>query len=188
MRRNKFIYDSDLYRQSQCNPIGIGILVAAAIGIGILTFRSCHIPEPAHALATHTTQASTNDLQYIAFFRQHGSPEPQRMAQAVLATKRPRVMAAIAVVESNGDPYAIGDNGRARGAFQVWSHWGRVPHPDYPALQALQSERILEELIGDEPRRSLLRALSAYNTGRYDSRVGLRYARRVIKLTKELRA
>lgn len=96
-----------------------------------------------------------------AYFERKGSPDPQRMATAVLETSRPRLMASIAVRESGGDPKAVGDGGKSRGAFQVQAkHHGKVPKD--VVEQALQSERILDELLA-ENNGNLKRALSAYN-------------------------
>ena len=86
------------------------------------------------------------------FFRRKGSPAPQMMATAVLETKRPLLMASIAVRESGGDPKAVGDGGKSRGAFQCQPrHWSKLMHEGKvssdPITQALDSERILEEFI-----------------------------------------
>jgi hypothetical protein len=70
-------------------------------------------------------------------------------------------MAAIAVRESGANPKAVGDGGKSRGSFQVQArHWGRVSKD--PVEQALQSERILEELLADN-KGNLKKALNAYN-------------------------
>lgn len=95
------------------------------------------------------------------FFRLKGSPDPQRMATAVLETKRPRLMASIAVRESGANPKAVGDGGRSKGAFQVQAkHHGRVSSD--PVEQALQSERVLDELLS-ENNGNMKKALNAYN-------------------------
>lgn len=95
------------------------------------------------------------------YFESKGSPDPQRMATAVLETSRPRLMASIAVRESQGNPKAVGDGGKSRGSFQVQQkHWGKVSND--PVKQALQSERILEELLADN-NGNLEKALRAYN-------------------------
>jgi hypothetical protein len=85
------------------------------------------------------------EIQMAEYFRRKGSPVPQKMAQAVLATSKPRLMASIAVRESGGDPKAVGDGGKSKGAFQVQKHWGIVSKN--VVEQALQSERVIDELI-----------------------------------------
>lgn len=117
---------------------------------------------------------------YSTYFQAHKSPVPNLMTSAVLQTKRPAIMAAIAVVESNGTPWAVGDNGKSRGAFQVQErYWGAVPVD--PVEQALQAERILEELL--KSRGRLRCAITAYNGAGPAARA---YERRVARLERSL--
>jgi hypothetical protein len=116
---------------------------------------------------------------YENLFKQNGSTEPKIMAKAVLATKKPKLMAAIAIKESNGNPKAVGDNGASKGAFQVQAkHWGTVSND--PVKQALQSERILEELALAS-RGRLRQTLAMYNGGNKPSKSAYRYADDVIR-------
>lgn len=120
---------------------------------------------------------------YAEFFRKHGSPQPEVMAVAVTQTKRPALMAAIAVKESNGDPAAVGDNGESKGAFQVQEkHWG--PVSESPVQQALQAEKILEELV-QASRGRHRQGLARYNGGTNPPTISHRYAVKVLKLAKE---
>lgn len=131
---------------------------------------------------------TSEQAEYRDFFKGHGSPASEQMAIAVTKTKRPAFMAAIAVVESNGDPKAVGDNGASKGAFQVQEkHWGKVPTT--AVEQALQAERILEELLSS--RRALRRggsrlrvALARYNGGDRPPRISYKYADKVMRLAK----
>ena len=119
------------------------------------------------------------------FFTFHGSPTPSIMASAVLQTKNPNLMAAIAVRESNGTPWAVGDGGKSKGAFQVQEkYWGKVS----PNVldQAIQAEKILEELSASNARGSLRYNLAKYNGGNNPPRVSFKYADRVIRLTKQI--
>jgi hypothetical protein len=120
------------------------------------------VPQPKiEMLKSHGSVLNPRHAALSAFFASKGSPDPQRMATAVLGTKRPRLMAAIAVRESGANPKAVGDGGKSRGSFQVQArHWGRVSKD--PVEQALQSERILEELLADN-KGNLKKALNAYN-------------------------
>lgn len=79
-----------------------------------------------------------------------GSKYPAVMAVAALATKRPGIITGIAVKESNGTPYAVGDGGKSKGAWQVQEHWGKVPAT--AVAQALQADKILDELVAAEQR------------------------------------
>ena len=95
------------------------------------------------------------------YFRKNGSKTPEEMANAVLKPRSPRLMAAIAVKETGGNPStrATGYKRRHHGAFQVnpavWS-----PVPKDAIGQALQSEAILSELVAE--KGDITKALNAY--------------------------
>lgn len=107
------------------------------------------IPEPA------------KHMELADYFDRKGSPHPERMATAVLETKKPRLLAAIAAVESSGGKEtAVNKRSKAKGAFQVkQKHWGRVPND--VVEQALQADRILNDLY-DENDGNLRKTLNAY--------------------------
>lgn len=114
---------------------------------------------------------TVQEVKLAGYFKAKGSAAPDRMAHAVCQTSVPRLMAAVAVVESGGSVHAVNKQSKAKGAFQVKEkHWGKVAlHPGAEVPQALQSERILAELL-DEKGGSLPRALNAYGgdtKGRY---------------------
>ena len=84
------------------------------------------------------------------------------MAKAVVSTNNPKRMAAVAIIESNGNPKAKGKSGE-RGAFQVIEkEFGKVSKN--PTKQAEQSEDILEDLVR-ESHGNLKVALRKYNGG-----------------------
>ena len=117
-------------------------------------------------------------------FQTAGSPDPHLMAKACRATKDPKLMAAVAIVESNGTPHAVGRSGE-RGAWQVIPKvWGSVPKS--ADGQARQAERILDELVAASPRRSLRCALARYNGGDKPKAVSYRYADKVLKVRRSL--
>jgi hypothetical protein len=99
------------------------------------------------------------------YFRKNGSKTPEEMANAVLQTRSPRLMAAMAVRESGGN-HNIRKTGWKRqhnGAFQVNpKHWGKVS--DDPIAQALQAEAILTELT--QETGGIRKALNAYGGDR----------------------
>lgn len=85
-----------------------------------------------------------NEEKFIEYFQKSGSPKPEIMAKAVISTKKPRLMAAIAVVETKGDPSKryTGYKKRHHGAWQVNPNdWGPVSHE--ALAQALQAEDAL---------------------------------------------
>lgn len=163
------------------------ILVAASI-ILLIALNMCDGPANEQCEIEYTTPAMTPEQsEFRDFFQRHGSTDPEQMAVAVTHTKRPALMAAIAVRESNANPHSIGDGGDSRGAFQVQSrHWGKVPKD--ALSQAKQAEQILEELLeASNAKRSLRYALAQYNGGSKPPRISYKYADRVIALSKEVK-
>ena len=151
-------------RKLKSEVTSITILIALFVVVVIVLGHDFSHKEPKPVLKPISSHgnavASPRNLAMTEFFRRKGSPDPHGMASAVLGTKRPRLMASIAIRESNGNPKAVGDGGKSKGAFQVQKHWGKVSHD--PVEQAKQSERILEELLADN-NGNLKKALSAYN-------------------------
>ena len=169
--KKKFIYDEDLYPRSFNR-----LILAAAAGLiltGVL-LKTCLPEETVEASPTFTKHDS-----FVTYFKAWNSPVPEVMAHSVMQTKRPALMAAIAVKESNATPWAVGDSGRSKGAFQVQEqHWGVVPIN--PVEQALQAEKILEDLMRDGRRGKLRQILARYNGGGKPPKVSYRYADAVI--------
>lgn len=158
-----------------------GLLLAGLIGITMHGCIEATVREVENRERYERPQLTAEQMEYREFFRRHGSPVPEQMAVAVTSTRRPALMAALAVVESNGTPDAVGDKGASIGAFQVQpDHWGPVPSD--PAGQAAQAERILDALV--ESRGGLRRGLAAYNGGTTPPRAAYRYASRVLALSK----
>lgn len=117
-------------------------------------------------------------------FVEYGSPVPKQMTQAVNATKRPTLMAAIALQESDGTPWAKGKAGE-KGAFQVMEKdWGLVSQN--PVDQAMQAEKILDELL-EASKGDVRKALSMYNGGSRPPKKSYKYADSVITKWKKLK-
>lgn len=147
-------------------------------------FTAAHHMQESEAVAL-VAHPSAQEKKLAAVFEYYGSSDPMGMARAVLATEKPELMAAVAITESNGRPEAVGDSGKSKGAFQVQErHWGKVSSD--AVNQALQAERILSELV-QSSRGRLLCGLSKYNAGRAGSRVGQRYASKVIVLARQIK-
>ena len=179
----KFIYDEELYKFERSTKFWMYITVwFVLLATGMCLLSECTVGTEPVVVKSHYTE---KEQSFIEFFQKHGSKSPEEMAVAVVKTKRPALMAAIAVKESNGNPDAIGDNGDSHGAFQVQpKHWGQVPTT--ATEQALQAERILDELMRDDRRGSLRRALAQYNGGTRPPKISYRYAEHVIKLRREV--
>lgn len=173
--KKKFIYDEDLYPRSLSRTI---LVTAAGLILTGALLKTCLPEQTVEASSTFTKHD-----KFATYFKAWNSPVPEVMAQAVMQTKMPALMAAVAVKESNATPWAVGDSGRSKGAFQVQAkHWGDVPID--PIEQALQAERILEDLMRDDRRGSLRRSLARYNGGTRPPKVSYKYADHVIKLTQ----
>lgn len=189
------MYDYKNYTiEEQKKTIWHSLLVAGALGLIIVAMavscvkgidKTIELEEINNAPMREQRQEILNRNDKLASaFQAAGSPVPHEMAQACRATKNPKLMASVAIVESNGTPHAVGRSGE-RGAWQVIPKvWGSVPKS--ADGQARQAERILDELVAASPRRSLLQGLSAYNTGSYNSKVGRQYAMKVLKVKKSL--
>ncbi len=72
---------------------------------------------------------------------------PEPVAKAIVErSKYPRTMAALAHTESRGDHKAVGDNGLAKGLFQVWGSL-HGPVPDDIEGQVDQANRLFLSLV-----------------------------------------
>lgn len=167
--------------------LGAVVVIGLIIGV-LLTECSDQTVRAIKEMEKSEIKLTSEQAEYRDFFKGHGSPAPEQMAIAVTQTKRPALMAAIAVVESNGDPKAVGDKGASKGAFQVQpKHWGKVPTT--ATEQALQAERILEELLSSARhlRRDNTRlrvALARYNGGDRPPHISYKYADKVMRLAR----
>ena len=183
MRKNKFIYDEELYPSNAREYVTRGLLVTAmiiaAMGIAQCVKEPRQAPAPVAVKATNSAQVKLEQA-----FEKAGSPVPHQMAKACMATKNPKLMASVAIVESEGTPWARGRSGE-KGAWQVIAkHHGAVS--DNQVQQALQAERILDELRADGSGRGLRYALAKYNGGDRPRAKSYRYADRVLKIRRTL--
>lgn len=175
-------YRTEIEKERSCSFIGIFTLVCLLImALIIFGFKGCD-KKPAPVYASHF---SNQEINFIIEFAKNGSSHPIEMGLAVCKTKNPRLMTAIAIKESNGRPKAIGDSESSKGAFQVQEkHWGKVPNT--ATEQALQAEKILDELVASSPRGNLRSGLAKYNGGVKPPKSSYRYADSVLKLMKEV--
>ena len=156
------------------------MLLVALVAFALYQLVQCIIQEEMNK-RVYKAHYSPQEQHYIKVFKDFGSPEPEAMACAVTKTRNPKLMTAMAVVESNGDHRAAGDSGASQGAFQVQpKHWG--PVPSTATEQAQQAERILEELVASS-RGRLRQGLAKYNGKGPQAR---RYAARVLKIRRRV--
>ena len=185
------------YKNFYCEPpkkkVRANLLAAGALGVLIAALvvscvgaidKQAELDDINNAPHREQRERIMRGDQLADAFEKAGSPDPHLMAKACRATSKPKTMAAIAIVESNGTPHAVGRSGE-RGAWQVIPKvWGSVPKS--ADGQARQAERILDELVAASPRRSLLQGLSAYNTGSYNSKAGRQYAMKVMEVRRSI--
>ena len=183
-----------LMDQPKKKSIRHSLLVAGALGLIIAAMvtscvqgldKTMDLEEQKNAPLRQERERIMKGDHLVDAFQAAGSPVPHQMAEACRATSKPKTMAAIAIVESQGTPWAKGKAGE-KGAWQViGKHWGGSV-PEHPVKQALQAEKILDELVAAAPRGSLRCALARYNGGDRPPAQSWRYADRVLKVKKSL--
>lgn len=141
------------------NIVMLLVLILLVLSIGLVVKSCQREPMPA-VIKSDCTGCHNRTMLMTQYFRNKGSKNPEEMAYAVLQTKSPRLLASIAVRESDGN-YKVRNSGyknRHSGAYQVNpKHWGTVPTD---ALgQSRQAERILQELTETLP---ITKALNYY--------------------------
>lgn len=170
----KYVFEEEYKRDKQilfCAWLVVGLCTIAITA----TLRSVTQKHPQVNCGTCHNTESHRHQKMSAYFRKNGSPEPEVMANAVLRTRNPRLLAAVARVESNGRPAlrSTGYRKRHHGAFQVSSKdWGKVS-PN-AAEQALQAEAILKELV--EEKGGIISGLNQYG----GDKTHKRYARTIL--------
>lgn len=180
---SKTEYEKYLDTERHGNALVSATLLAIGITIGVLgmgVVRSCTPPPTAPSGGMDCCQCHTKIAAYTDYFRRSGSKSPQQMAEAVLSTRNPRLMAAVAKIETNGNPNIrkAGYRKRHDGAFQVNpKDWGKVSHD--PVEQALQAERIIQELTTDH--KDIRKALSVYG-GDSSSRYGRKILAELVRV------
>lgn len=175
-------YRTEIEKERSCGFLGVFSLVSLLIiALFIFGFKGCD-KKSSPIYASHF---SKQEIDFIIEFAKRGSSHPIEMGIAVCKTKNPRLMTAVALKESDGDPTAVGDSGLSKGAFQVQEkHWGSVP--DTATEQALQAEKILDELVASSPRRNLRSGLAKYNGGVKPPKSSYRYADDILKIKNEV--
>lgn len=145
--------------------LGVSVIVATAV-------VQCHKPQPTKT-DSQCTSCHNRHAQMITYFAKAGNPTPEEMATAVLATKSPRLLAAMAVAGEKNTHYKTRRGGYKKqhaGAWQVNPrYWGPVPFD--PVGQALKTEDILKDLTKDQPIEKALAVYGGDSTAMYSNRV-----------------
>ena len=150
--KRKFIYDEELY-PSKAREYVTRVLLVTGMTIAAMGIGQC-MKEPRQAPTPVAVKASKVETQIHAAFEKAGSPVPQQMTQACMKTKNPKLMESVAIVESEGTPWAKGKAGE-RGAWQVITKEhgqvsdhddasvknfrGKLPHPFNAAVDVADS-------------------------------------------------
>ena len=112
-------------------------------------------------------------MGFELYFEKKGSLDPKAMAAAVLATKSPKLLAAVHVGGEKCTPHTIrkgGYRGRHAGAWQVNQRLhGRVSAD--PTAQALQAEKLLLKLTEEMPIGKALSSYGGDSTSKYKNDV-----------------
>ena len=182
---NRFVYDEDLYGKKRSNPIATAFIIILGIALIWVLVYIFFYKKPVEV----PLSLSDYDKIYIVFSLT-GSPVPNVMTSAVLDTPYPYLLTGIAVKESNGTPWAVGDKGQSKGAFQVQEkHWGKVPVD--VSEQAKQATAVLEALVESRGslrcRTTLRRALAKYNGGTRPPKISYRYADYIIRMKESIK-
>ena len=163
MRENKYVHYHGVYKKVDEEGSGTLLAVLFLLVTGLISVASYNIGKikAIRAMTNTCTQCHNYTTQMEEYFKRSGSRAPKEMANGVIHTGKTKLMAAIAVVESNGNPHISKRGYRQHhdGAYQVNPHyWGRVPQD--ATGQTKQAEKILQELIED--KGSVTKGLNAY--------------------------
>lgn len=164
----------DPYYQEK--PTSYMIYITCCLIAGLLfmvaAIRSCNPNTEPIAVKRECSSCHNRQMVMTQYFKRNGSKTPEEMANAVLRTRNPKLLAAVAVVETGGTSTlrSTGYKNRHHGAFQVNpKHWGEVPKD--AVGQALQAERILEELTDTMPIKKALSLYGGDSTSKYQRKV-----------------
>lgn len=162
------MYEHELKRilQEPKKEINYDCLIMTVVGFlaGMFLVTILHRCQPVPALIkSHGELLTIRQIQMAEYFRKSGNKHPELMAEAVLVTEKPKLMAAIAVKGERNTPYTVRRGGykkRHAGAFQVNEKIHGFAGVT-PLQQALKAESILDKLI-IENKNDIKKALNAY--------------------------
>lgn len=167
----------DPYKAKRTRQIWDVLSLMSCIGMialgSVMFVKGCVMPEYKNPPKQLDCQGCHGlRVKMTEYFHKAGSKTPDHMAEAVLATRSPRLLAAIAKVETGGNTHIrrAGYRKQHDGSFQVNpKHWGKVP---YDAIgQAKQAEQILVELTEEYPIKTALSKYGGDSTNKYQKRI-----------------
>lgn len=164
-----------------CNPrtnAGISYLfIGVVVGMAFMAMTRCErepMPEVVKTSKAECIGCHNRQAHMTAWFKAKGSRSPEEMALAVLQSKRnSRLLAAVASVESGGNPRLRGTGYKKRhhGAYQVNPRYWHGTVPASAAGQTMQAEAILEELTATMPIQKALSIYGGDSTPNYQRKI-----------------
>lgn len=169
--------------ERQWNPIAVTFLVSSMATIIILltlSIKGCsdsykNPPKQLNCQGCHGLK-----VKMVEYFKTNKVKSPQEMAEAVLKTKNPRLLAAINVGGEKKTPHtaiSTGYKNQYSGAWQTADNWGKITKKTSIADQALIAELALETHVSEE--KDIIRGLNAY--GGESNKTRGQYAYAVLK-------
>ena len=165
------------------NPLATVALlgIGAIMGMALLTgLRACE-REPMPAVIKHDCASCHNKtMAMIRYFKNKNVKSPEEMAEAVLKTRNPRLLAAIHVGGEKKTPHTAintGWKGKYSGAWQTHERWGKITKHSTITEQALASELAIETHTAEQ--KDIIKGLNAYG-GESDKKNG-KYAFNVLR-------
>ena len=164
-----------------CNPRNTGIsylFIGVVVGMAFMAMTRCE-REPMPDVVKKTSSVDcggchNRTMAMTRFFEHKGSKSAEEMALAVLQSKRnSRLLAAVASVESGGNPRLRGTGYKKRhhGAYQVNPRYWHGTVPASAAGQTKQAEAILEELTATMPIKKALSMYGGDSTPNYQRKI-----------------
>lgn len=144
VRRNRYTPEGRCIR---LQILILAFLIGVFIGFLLVNVWCTKQKSTCPMLKSHN-RLTDKQWEMSKYFQKIGSPVPHDMAVAVSVTKKPRLMAAMAKVETRANPRIrySGYKKRHHGAWQVNpADWGEVSHSEI--AQALQAQDALEDFV-----------------------------------------
>lgn len=153
------------------NAVGLMFFLILSIGSGaIFGYFYTKQAKPKVEFNPHScTQCHNRMMSMIQYFERLKNPHPVLMAEAVLATKRPKLLAAIAVKGEKNTPFKVRKGGYKKAHAGAWQanekYWGKVPNT--PIGQALHADSILDDLTKENPLNKAISIYGGDSTDKY---------------------
>lgn len=182
------LIDTDLQPRREASTLEMVCLTAAlffACTTAVLLVKGCdREPMPA-VIKSQCVSCHSKEGIMAYYFRKKGVKSPEQMAEAVLRTRNPRLLAAMNVGGEKKTPHTAMKTGWKRqfsGAWQTHDRWGKITKHSTITEQALIAEFALETHVAEQ--KNVIKGLNAYG-GESDLKNG-KYAFNVLKELAEV--